>query len=227
MAARFEIILNGERHCVSGIDDDGVLSVSVNYAKRGKENGKYQFHISGLARFPTSQEKPQHANWPAPPIGIGDEITIRVLEPGRFDSPQNMIESPSASLSDPVFGCLDYNVNAWDGDLEFGCPPFTNCHVHLVSDPDGPSDSQRQRFQELLARHEGIWPTIAEALVRCHTEIETVDQLTARILPRIGIDMGSDDGDIGLSYSVDGDPEFRMYFVTVRNWEVAEVCTVD
>ena len=37
MAARFEIKVNGERVCVSGLEDDGVLTAIVNFVKHADE----------------------------------------------------------------------------------------------------------------------------------------------------------------------------------------------
>ena len=89
------------------------------------------------------------------------------------------------------------------------------------------SDSQRQRFSGFQARHDSLWPLIAESLVRCHSDITTVSELAERIHPRICLNMQPDGSDIEINYTVDGDPEFRAYFVTLRNWEIAEVCAAE
>ena len=227
MAARFEIVLNGERVCISGLDGDGVLTTMVNFVKHADKDGEYELSIGGLGRFLPSQDRPQHADWPKPSVSIGDEITIRILPDGEYDMPQNMIGSPRDSIADAQFGNLDYNINAWDGELEIDCPPFTHCHVHLWADDDGPTDSQRQRFTDFLTRHESLWPSIAAALVRCHNEIESVGDLVARIHPHVCINMQPDDTELELTYSVEGDPEFRGYFVTLRDWQITEVCMAE
>ena len=223
MTARFEIVLNGERVCISGIEGDGVLTTMVNFVKHADKAGEYELSIGGLGRFLPSQDHQQHAEWPKPSLAIGDEITIRLLPDGEFDLPQNMIGSPRDSIVDEQFGNLDYNINAWDGDVGIDCPPFTECHVHLWADGDGPTESQRQRFADFLDRHNSLWPSIAAALVRCHTEIDNVNELTAKIHPRVCINMQADGAELELTYSVDGDPEFRGYFVTLRDWQIVEV----
>ena len=65
------------------------------------------------------------------------------------------------------------------------------------------------------------------ALVRCHTEIDNVNELTAKIHPRVCINMQADGAELELTYSVDGDPEFRGYFVTLRDWQIVEVCMAE
>ena len=227
MTARFEIVVNGERVCISGLEGDGVLATMVNFVKHADEDGKYELSIGGLGRFLSTQDHPHHADWPKPSVSIGDEITIRILPEGEFDLPQNMIGSPRDSIADEQFGDLNYNINAWDGDIGIDCPPFTQCHVHLWADDDGPSDSQRQRFADFLTRHNSLWPSIAAALVRCHTEIDSINELVAKIHPRVCINMQPDDTELELAYSVDGDPEFRGYFVTLRDWQITEVCMAE
>jgi hypothetical protein len=227
MPVRIEVIHNRKRVCVSGIGGDGVLSAHVTYVKHPNEEPSYELSVGGIGQLDPKLEESKLLSWPSPEIAVGDEITIRVLPPGDFDLPQGMTKTPSASVDDSVFGKLDYNINAWDGDVEIACDPFSACHVHLWSNTEGPSGSQRQRFTKFIAKHDDLWPTIAESLMRCHTQIHTVAELFDRIHPRICINMSCDDNDIEISYSVDGDPEFRAYFIKLRNWEIAEACTAD
>ena len=227
MAARFEIKVNGERVCISGLEDDGVLTAIVNFVKRADEEGQYGLSASALGRFLPSHDRPQHANWSMPEVTIDDQITICILPDGEFAPPQDMFEHPRASIDDEQFGKLDYNINAWDGNFEIPCPPFTRCRVHLWGDTDGPTDSQRQRFNDFVQRHDSLWPSIASALVNCHSEIDNIKELNAKLRPLICIDMQPDGTELELTYSVQGEPEFRAYFVTLRDWKVAEVCKVE
>ena len=100
MTARFEIVVNGERVCISGLEGDGVLATMVNFVKHADEDGKYELSIGGLGRFLSTQDHPHHADWPKPSVSIGDVITIRILPEGEFDLPQNMIGSPRDSIAD-------------------------------------------------------------------------------------------------------------------------------
>lgn len=227
MTTRFEILRNGERVCVSGIHGDGVLSVGITYVKHPGRVCSHDLHIGGLGMFDGSQDRQHHAAWPAPEISPGDEITIRILPPGEFDEPVGMIASPKKTIDDPDFGILNYYINAWDADIGFNSPPIETAHVHLRADESGPSDLQRQLILELLRCHAQLWGDICAALVRCHPDIDATDELARRIVPHIGINLHDDSNEIEISYSVEGDPEFRSYFVTLRNWDIAEVCMVE
>ncbi|MCA9198560.1 MAG: hypothetical protein KDA87_13525 [Planctomycetales bacterium] len=224
MAVRFEILHNGQRVCISGLAGDGVLSTMVNYVKHTDKEGKYQLTIGGLGHYLPTQDC-QHANWETPSLAIDDEIMIRILPDGEFDNPQNFINSPQRSIFDNQFGKLDYNINAWDGEVDIDCRPLTQCRIHLWADEDGPTDCQRQRFAEFADRHDSLWPSIANALVRCHLKIQNSDDLIERIDSRMWIDMPSDASELQLTYSFQDDPKFRRYSITLRNWEIVEVYT--
>ncbi|MEX0717662.1 MAG: hypothetical protein WD066_13800 [Planctomycetaceae bacterium] len=227
MSTRFEILKNGKRVCISGIDGVGVLSVIVDYAKRPDGEQSHELSIGGLGMFDGSQNRPQHASWPAPEVQPGDEITIRILPPGEFDEPHGMLRSPSKTLVDPEFGQLNFYAGSCDADIAFHSPPIESAHLHLRADESGPTEGQRAVIRELPARHARLWPDILAALVRCHPEIETSEELSKRLEPNLGIDLDADSNTVQLSYSVEGDPEFRGYFVTLRNWVIAEVCMAD
>lgn len=68
-----------------------------------------------------------------------------------------------------------------------------------------------------------MWPEILAALVKCHPNIKTTAELSSRLKTHIGINVYGDSDAIELTYRVKGDPEFRGYFVILRNWEIAEV----
>jgi hypothetical protein len=227
MSTRFEILKNGERVCVAGINGDGVLSVGLDYVKHPGHHCTHNLHIGGLGLFDGSQDRQHHAAWPAPGITTGDEITIRILPPGGFDEPHGMTGSPKKTLDDPALGRLNYYVDAWDADISFDSAPIKTAHIHLRADESGPTPAQRNLLHDLPARHTELWPEISAALVRCHSEIETVDELSKRIAPRVGINLYDDSTTVEISYNVHGDPDYRAYFVTLRNWQIAEVCLAE
>ncbi|MEJ7591151.1 MAG: hypothetical protein WKF77_06350 [Planctomycetaceae bacterium] len=195
--------------------------------KHPGQDQKHDLQIGGLGMFDGSQDRQHHAAWPAPDINPGDEITIRILPPGDFAEPVGMTGSPKKSIADPDFGTLNYYVGAWDANIEFNSPPIETAHIHLRADESGPSETQRRLILDLLDRHAHLWRSICEALVRCHPDIETTDELTRRIVSHIGINLYDDSNAIEISYRVEGDPEFRGYFVTLRNWDIAEVCMAE
>lgn len=134
-----------------------------------------------------------------------------------------MTSSPEETLNDPDFGEMSYYIDFWDTEIEFDSHPLESAHLHLRADESGPSQVQRDLIRDLRERHAQLWPEIRGALVRCHPEIQTSDELERRLVPHVDIDLGDDPKTIQISYSVEGNPEFRAYFVTLRNWEIAEV----
>ncbi len=226
MSTRFEILKNGKRVCISGINGDGVLSVGLSYVKRSGEESTHDLNIGGLGIFDGSQDRKHHAGWPAPDIATGDEITIRILPAGDFDDPEGMTGSPSRTIEDPDFGQLNYYIDSWDANIPFETTPIQTAHIHLRADDSGPTQNQRESLNELKSRHTQLWPEICAALVKC-PEISTSDELLSRLVPHIGINMYDDSNAIEITYSVDGDPEYRGYFVTLRDWKIAEVCMAE
>lgn len=166
-------------------------------------------------------------SWSGPDLGVGDEVVIRILPPGEFDAPFELKDSPAASIVDPVFGPLEHHINDWNGDIPLDCPPFQMAQVHLSASEAGPTDRQRSLFLEYKSHHTALWPHIANALVRCHTEITSIEELNSRINPHVDISIREDHPDLELSCSISGDPEYRTYSVRLRNWEIVEISTVD
>ena len=227
MSTRFEILKNGERVCICGIHGDGVLSVGLTYVKHPGEEQTHDLHIGGLGMFDGSQIRQHHAAWPSPDVATGDEITIRILPSGDYDEPQGMTGSPQKTIDDPDFGLLRYYIDSWDAEIPFDSTPIESAHIHLRGDASGPSQHQRDLLRELRVQHARLWPDIRSALVKCHPEIKTSDELSERLVPHIGINICDDSNAIEITYSVEGDPEYRGYFVTLRNWEIAEVCMAE
>lgn len=223
MSTRFEILKNGKRVCISGINGDGVLSVGLTYVKHPGQELAHNLSINGLGLFDGSQDRHHHAGWLTPDVTVGDEITIRILSEGEFDNPYGMTAKPAKTLDDTDFGKLSYYIDAWDAVVAFDSAPLTSAHIHLRADELGPSLAQRNLFRELAARHAELWPEISAALVRCHPEIETIHELSTRIVPRIEINLQSDSDTVRLSYRIDGDPEYFAYYVTLRKWKISEV----
>jgi hypothetical protein len=91
---RFEVLVDGQRRCIAGIDGLGVLSIIVNWVMRDPKakpddysiedwsRQRLQLSVGGL-RVPDQQS----VNWVSEDLAAAEEITIRVLGPGEFDSP--------------------------------------------------------------------------------------------------------------------------------------------
>ncbi|QDU35933.1 hypothetical protein Mal4_02150 [Maioricimonas rarisocia] len=223
MSARFEVLLNGERICVAGIDGEGVLSVGLDYVKRQDEDPELNLHVGGLGQYRSDDPRSQHVTWPTPEsIGVGDEVTIRLIPPGEFDAPVGMTDHPASALDDPVFGRLEYSVDAWNGVAAISCPPFTSTHVHLRAGEEGPTDDQRSLFLEFTTRFEELWPSLAEALVRCHPDIRDQGALLQRLRSNLAIQMYGEPQTLEIVFSFTGDDGLAC-FVTLRDWEIAEI----
>lgn len=222
MSTRFEILKNGERVCICGIHGRGVLSAGITYVAHSDQSN-YKLHIGGLGLFDGSRDREVHADWPAPHVSTGDEITIRIMPPGDFDEPEDLSASPKNAVQDPDFGLINYYMNAWDAEISLPSPPIARAHIHLRADDSGPTEMQRNLFQELALQHTRLWPQISTALVRCHPEIESPKELSERINSRVGIEFSEEPHTIEISYRINGEPENRSYFIKLRNWEIVEV----
>jgi hypothetical protein len=134
-----------------------------------------------------------------------------------------MTGSPKQTVDDPDFGQMNCYVDAWDADIPFDSAPIESVHIHIRADDSGPSQHQRDLIIEMPVRHSQLWPDICTALAKCRSEIKTSKELSSRLVPHVGINLYEDSNTIEITYRVEGDPEFRGYFVTLRDWEIAEV----
>lgn len=86
----FEISVNGQRICTAG--SDVVCAIGLDYTCR--EPGIVHLRAGGIPAADSSE----HANWMMPEVGVGDEITIRILEinapdPAHIYNPMNRPKS--------------------------------------------------------------------------------------------------------------------------------------
>src|SRR5438128_351292 len=94
---RFQVLVNGSPVCTSGQDAFGVLTAVLSWRKldptkippekraapsKVSSDGELEFSVGGI-----DGTENVHTSWKVPPVGVGDEITIRVLAPGQFDAP--------------------------------------------------------------------------------------------------------------------------------------------
>ncbi len=77
----FVVLVNGKPLCTAGIGRDGVLSGHVTWAGQGG-HGDLSLHIGGL-----DSSTDEFVGWPAPDVGVGDEITFRIVESEAVDPP--------------------------------------------------------------------------------------------------------------------------------------------
>jgi hypothetical protein len=78
----FEVSVNGEKLCLAGIGDDGVLTTIVHCAARQRDAGLF-LEVGGLI----GQTK-EHLNWiNQKPLSVGDNVQIKIIETGAVDNP--------------------------------------------------------------------------------------------------------------------------------------------
>jgi len=76
----FEVLINGHHHSTIGLRE-GVLSAIVNWGSRRPDE---EFDLN-LGALNTSTN--EFIEWEAPAIGIGTEITIRIVDVPAVDAP--------------------------------------------------------------------------------------------------------------------------------------------
>ena len=78
----FEVYLNGNRLWTAGVGDDGVLATGLTWVGGNppRPSSRMDFRVGGV-----DVGSDERLDWPTPPIGVGDEITIRIIETDRVD----------------------------------------------------------------------------------------------------------------------------------------------
>jgi hypothetical protein len=82
----FVVAINGQRICTAGVGTDGVLSVIANWfgnASRGDPGG-FMLSASGL-----DSSAGEHVTWDTPAIGLGDVVTVELVEVEDVDPPSD------------------------------------------------------------------------------------------------------------------------------------------
>jgi hypothetical protein len=79
----FEVFVNGRRVCMAGVGPDGVLSAILDWVGGGPRHpaeGSFDLHVGGL-----DSRTDEHVDWSVPEVGVGDEVTIRIVETEDID----------------------------------------------------------------------------------------------------------------------------------------------
>ena len=76
-----EVFVNGQRACVAGVGREGDLTATVDWAGKGGREDVFM-HVGG-----TVGATNEFVEWAVPRIGVGSEITIRVVEADTVDPP--------------------------------------------------------------------------------------------------------------------------------------------
>lgn len=227
MSVRFEVILNGERLCISGIEGNGVLSNSVSFVQREGEEPTCKMYVGGLGAYHPSDKRDYGVAWVNSKLKPGDELVIRVLPPGNFDVPKGMLASPEIVVADPLFGDMEFGAGAWNSDISLELGPFTSAHIHIWADKNGPTESQRDFFSELVKRFERLWPDIKKALLTCHDTITNENEFDTELVSHVDIDMHNDPMTLSMTFHFEKDPEFVGYMIKLRDWVIVEVLSLE
>jgi hypothetical protein len=92
---RFQLVINGKQTCTAGIKDYGVLSAIASWVLRDPAKYDSEKHLS-LEKCSAEESSfcvggllndRTHVEWHRQTIKPGDEITIRILESGKYDKP--------------------------------------------------------------------------------------------------------------------------------------------
>ena len=90
----FVVSLNGQPFVTAGVGDDGVVATGLTWVGGSPPHsaeGMLHLHVGGVDR-----RTGEHVNWSVPAIGVGDEITIKIIETDQA--------SPVDSRSRPDLG---------------------------------------------------------------------------------------------------------------------------
>jgi hypothetical protein len=74
----FVVSVNGQPFLTAGVGDKGVLSSHITWSggTHGLPDGERLYlHVGGL-----DSRSGEHVRWSVPDIGVGDEITIKIIE---------------------------------------------------------------------------------------------------------------------------------------------------
>lgn len=87
MSARYEILINGKRLCICGLNGKGVLAINMTHVDSDQNQQPHNIKPGALGHFDKTIKESHHAQWPSQELKEGDEVTIRILPPGDFDPP--------------------------------------------------------------------------------------------------------------------------------------------
>jgi hypothetical protein len=82
----FEVYINGQKVCLAGVGDDGVLSVMASFIA-SSESQRTDFRVGGLIKV--DAEIQQQVEWIDREVNVGDDITIKIVESENYDTPMN------------------------------------------------------------------------------------------------------------------------------------------
>jgi hypothetical protein len=82
----FEVYINGQKVCLAGIGNDGVLAVMATFIA-SSESQRTDFRVGGLIKV--DAETQQQIEWLDRELKVGDDVTIKIVEAETYDAPMN------------------------------------------------------------------------------------------------------------------------------------------
>jgi hypothetical protein len=76
----FEVLVNGQPQCLAGIGETGSMHVIVTCTVKMPSHLTFCVRVGGL-------DASEHSRWHVPPIGLGDELLVRLTESSVVDPP--------------------------------------------------------------------------------------------------------------------------------------------
>ena len=91
----FEVFVNGQRKCVAGVAERGVLTTILSWVKRDRHEAdegdwtegdveEMRLSVGGLTRH---GEDSLHLEWLKERLAIGDEIVVKLVDRPACDTP--------------------------------------------------------------------------------------------------------------------------------------------
>lgn len=80
----FEIHINGQKICLAGVGDNGVLSAMANFRVSDDSQRTY-CSVGGIVKI--DAETSQQIEWLDRELSVGDVLTIKVVEAETYDMP--------------------------------------------------------------------------------------------------------------------------------------------
>jgi hypothetical protein len=91
----FDVKVNGKRACLAGIPGYAVLTAILTWVRRHprpphlpRETSELTLDVSGLESNFSPRDEGKHLRWLTKKVGVGDTITIQVLEREKVDAPR-------------------------------------------------------------------------------------------------------------------------------------------
>jgi hypothetical protein len=78
----FEVVVDGQRICLAGIGEDGVLTAIIHWISDLPPEEATFLSVSGM-----ESQRGEMLDWQVPPLAIGSEVLVRVTEAAESDPP--------------------------------------------------------------------------------------------------------------------------------------------